>query len=93
MTVLRRLDHKPAIVLVRYSSRNDAWGQEPVYNTDVAWPDDAPVVRAHDLNEKNIRLFEYYARRQPQRAVYRFDKSDLSITYLGQVTDLARAGR
>ena len=89
-TVLRRLDHKPAIVLVRYSNRNDAWAQEPVYNTDVAWPDDAPVVRAHDLNEKNVRLFEYYAQRQPQRAVYRFDKSDGSITYLGQVADLAR---
>ena len=89
-TVLRRIDHKPAIVLVRYSSRNDAWAQEPVYNTDVAWPDDATVIRAHDLNEKNVRLFEYYAQRQPQRAVYRFDKSDLSITHLGQVADLAR---
>jgi hypothetical protein len=30
------------------------------------WPDDAPIIRAHDLGERNAELFRYYAARKPQ---------------------------
>src|SRR6185295_8819865 len=47
---------KPAVVLFRYDPTSELH-TEPVYNTDVAWPDDAPIVRAHDLGSRNGRIF------------------------------------
>jgi hypothetical protein len=64
--------------------------QEPVYNTDVAWPDDAPLIRAHDLGERNIELFRYYAERDPSRQVYRFNRRTGDVVPLGKVGDLAQ---
>ena len=61
---------RPAVVLFKYDPR-DPIG-EPVYNTDAAWPDDARVVRAHDLGFRNIEIFRYYAARQPDRMFYRY---------------------
>jgi hypothetical protein len=88
---LKRVEHKPAIVLVRHHvGDDDAWAQEPVYNTQTDYPDHAKVVRAHDLGEaRNVELYRHYASHQPQRHVYRFDKRDGSMTYVGKVTDLA----
>ena len=87
---VRKLEHKPALVFVHQDGGNDDWSQEPVYNTDVAWPDDAAVVRAHDLGPRNIELIRYYAQRQPARAVYLFDKPTLKMIYLGMATELAK---
>src|SRR5205814_8613414 len=87
----------PAIVLYHFSPQ-DVPDDEPVYNDDVAWPDDAPIIRAHDLSPaQNLKLFQYYAQRQPQRQVYRVERSRIldenyRPQYLGRVTDLA-AGR
>lgn len=81
---------KPAILMVRHANGTT---QEPVYNTGVAWPDDAVVVRVHDLGERNGELFAYYAKHQPQREVYLFDKRDLSTRYLGKVVELAGGAR
>jgi hypothetical protein len=67
--------------------------QEPVYNTDVAWPDDAPLIRAHDLGARNIELFRYYAHRDPTRRVYRFSRRTGELQDLGQVGELAAQGR
>jgi hypothetical protein len=54
------------------------------------WPDDARIIRAHDLGpERNRELFRYYAQRQPQRTVYRFDRMTATLTRLGNVVDLA----
>lgn len=78
----------PAVVLFRYNPdapypAGDPH-QEPVYNTDVAWPDDAPIVRAHDLGPaRDEDLFRYYGRKQPTRTFYLFDRQDGSLTELG----------
>ena len=78
----------PAIILFTYSEGRRL-DEEPVYNTDTAWPDDAPVIRAHDLGVKNTRLVEYYAQRQPARRVYRFDEKDRMLHSLGTAGALA----
>ncbi len=64
----------PAVVLFRYR-HGDPITAEPVYNSDVAWPDDAPVIKAHDLGPRNIEIYRYYAQRQPQRMFYLFDRA------------------
>jgi hypothetical protein len=78
----------PAIILIRYSPDRDL-NEQSVANFHSAWPDDAAIIRAHDLREKNQVLFRYYAARQPLRKVYRFDESDGSIQELGRVSELA----
>lgn len=79
---------QPAVVLFRFDPSNSLT-EEPVYNTDVAWPDDAPVVRAHDLGGRNMEIFRYYAQRQPQRMFYRFDRKTKLLEPLGMADDLA----
>jgi hypothetical protein len=78
----------PSIVLFTYSPARDI-AEEPVYNADVAWPDEARIIRAHDLGARNREIFRYYADRQPQRRVYRFDESDYSLQYIGTAGELA----
>ena len=49
VTIEQRLDalpHKPAVVLFHFDPAKNNPHEEPVYNTDVAWPDDAQVIRA-----------------------------------------------
>jgi 4-amino-4-deoxy-L-arabinose transferase-like glycosyltransferase len=88
--LLAHLDHKPAVVLFHYAPGINNPHVEPVYNTDVAWPDDAEVIRAHDLGPKKDRhIFDYYAQRQPQRFFYLFDRADNSLHPLGFAKDLA----
>ena len=80
----------PAIVLFRFRA-GDNVNEEPVYNVDVVNPDDAPIVRAHDLGlERNRELFDYYAKRQPNRTVYLYDRARRTLVPLGNVGDLAR---
>lgn len=91
-----RLDQdvtQPAVVLFTYHPGGKFF-EEPVYNTNVAWPDDAPVIRAHDLgDDRNREIYAYYARTQPDRMFYRFDAQQTpSLTELGRARDLA-AGR
>jgi hypothetical protein len=63
--------------------------EEPVFNVDVANIDSARIVRAHDLGpSENIKLIRYYARLQPDRQVYAFDRANLSLRPLGPVTQL-----
>jgi hypothetical protein len=81
----------PAVVLFKF---DPSWNVtfEPVYNWQVAWPDDAEVIRAHDLgNRRNMKLYDYYAQRQPGRAIYRYDLKDRSLTFLGTAKELAMA--
>ena len=88
--VVAELPHKPAVVFVKYDRTDrDSWAQEPVYNTDVAWPDDAEVVRAHDLGAKNGELIAYYAGRAPDRWVYLYDKSARELKLLGKAGEIA----
>jgi hypothetical protein len=80
----------PAIILFRYR-HGDNVNEEPVYNIDVAWPDDAPIIRAHDLGRDRDRaLFAYYARKQPNRTVYLYDRASRALVPLGNVVELAK---
>jgi hypothetical protein len=87
---LAHLEHKPAVVLFRYQSNTTDVHEEPVFNVDTAWPDDAPIIRAQDLGPQNHRIFQYYARRQPQRFFYRYDRATTELTPLGWAQDLAK---
>lgn len=81
---------QPAIILFRYRP-GDNINEEPVYNVDAMTPDDAPIIRAHDLGPaRNAALFDYYAKRQPQRTVYLFDRATRTLLILGNVAELAR---
>ena len=62
--------------------------QEPVYNTDAAWPDDAPLIRAHDLGQRNVELFRYYATHAPNRMVYRLSRKTGRVETLGRAREL-----
>lgn len=53
------------VILFRQSDKNPKI--EPVYNTSDAWPDDAEVIRAHDLGPRNGEIVQYYAQHQPDR--------------------------
>ena len=80
---------RPAVVLFKFRPGNSPH-DEPVYNDDVAWPDDASIVRAHDLGERQREVIEYYAARQPDRQLYRYDRGDGMLTRLGTAAELAR---
>jgi hypothetical protein len=85
---LASLPHRPAVVLFTYDPNRDVH-QEPVYNADVAWPDDAEVIRAHDRGPQNCEIYQYYAERQPQRYFYRFDERKRTLQPLGTAVELA----
>jgi hypothetical protein len=85
---LANLPHTPAIVLFHFTP-GDQTDLEPVYNAEVVWPDDANVIRAHDLGDKNVELFKYYVQRQPSRWVYLYTLRDGTLVDLGPVTKLA----
>lgn len=90
---LQSLPHEPALVFFRYhSDRPDVniSFHEPVYNVDTPLPEDATIVRAHDLGARDEELVRYFARRQPQRQVYLYDRLDDSITPLGTAGEVAR---
>ncbi|MGD1275997.1 MAG: hypothetical protein ABR964_02085 [Tepidisphaeraceae bacterium] len=72
---MQRLPITPAVVLFRFDPTVSSFHDEPVYNADTAWPDDAMVVHAHDLGMlQNAKLIEYYAQRQPDRVFYIYDR-------------------
>ncbi|HWE01392.1 MAG TPA: hypothetical protein VG326_03205 [Tepidisphaeraceae bacterium] len=81
----------PAVVLFAYRPGGNYF-EEPVYNIDVAWPDRAPIIRAHDLGPKrNREIFDYYAKIQPNRTFWSLDplrKND-ELRRLGTAKELA----
>ncbi len=79
---------QPAVVLFRFDPRAELHG-EPVYNYDVAWPDDAPIIRAHDLGARNVEIFRYYANLQPERNFYLYDERTELLRPLGTARELA----
>ncbi|HEY0008038.1 MAG TPA: glycosyltransferase family 39 protein [Tepidisphaeraceae bacterium] len=79
----------PAIVLFHYSPGVSTYHDEPVYTASAAWPDDAPIIRAHNLGpERNRDLVKYYAEGQPDRGVWLFDRGSRKLLYLGNVRSL-----
>jgi hypothetical protein len=97
--MLREINHipdasdlkRPAVFLFRYHP-GDNFFEEPVYNTDVAWPDDAEIIRAHDLGpERDREIVAYYAAQKPSRQFYLFDsKAAVPINDLGSTDDPAQ---
>jgi hypothetical protein len=78
---------KPALVFFHFGPDENAW-EEPVYNWDVLNPDDAPIIRVHDLGPaRNLELLRYYAKRQPDRHVYLFHRQSLQLDDLGKVSE------
>jgi hypothetical protein len=86
---LSQLDHLPAVVLFHYESNRADVHEEPVYNLDAAWPDNAQVIRAQDLGDRNRRIFSYYAHHGPSRFFYRYDRTTGLLTELGWAKDLS----
>jgi hypothetical protein len=84
-TAIEMQAEAPAVVL--YGTARDLW-TEMVYNTDVAWPDDAPIIRAHDLGVRIDELIDYYGQRQPNRTIYRFDWDRGSLQRLGKAGEM-----
>lgn len=74
--------------------------EEPVFNADVVWPDDATIVRARDLNgdvaevgkpgDRDRALYEYYSRIAPGRVIYLYNRGAESgrLTRLGTADEL-----
>jgi hypothetical protein len=93
---LASLPRAPALVMFRAAPAQ--WAHEdPVYNDDAAWPDDALTIRARDLNGHNEPLYRYYAAEQPDRVVYLYDRAKESegqdpLQRLGTVRELGREG-
>jgi hypothetical protein len=77
-----------AIVMFKYAPERST-EIEPVHNETVCWPDDARIIRAQDLGDRDLELYRYYAQRQPDRIVYRYDRGNETLTRLGSVTELA----
>ena len=84
----KSLPDEPAVVLFHFWPGRSI-DQEPVYNIGVAWPDDARVVRAHDRGRENVRLYRYFAERQPRRVIYLFDEETCTARRLGTSSELA----
>ena len=86
----------PAVVLVKYDPRENPH-DEPVYNSDVAWPDDARIILAHDLGPRNAEIIGYFAEKDPRRRFYLFDRTgmfqrkELPLRELGTAGELAGA--
>jgi hypothetical protein len=90
---LPKLIETPAVVMYKFS-KGQSVHEEPVYNVDVAWPDDAPIVRVHDLGEaRNPELYNYFAKHQPDRVIYRIDRADPTLTPIRLGTARELAGR
>jgi hypothetical protein len=79
-----------ALVLVHFGPRNSPHA-EVVYNLETPWPDDARIIKAHDLGpEMNMKILEYYADRQPQREVWLLDRATLRLAKLGVVSEMVK---
>jgi 4-amino-4-deoxy-L-arabinose transferase-like glycosyltransferase len=84
---VRRVTQGRAVVLLRYDPSNGS--RMRTFNLDVAWPDDAPIVKALDLGERDGEIIRYYAKLQPDREFFLYDFADDSMTRLGNVKGLA----
>lgn len=78
---LAKID-SPAVVFFRFTPGCSVH-EEPVYNIDAAWPDDAHIVRVQDLGARDLEVVDYYAARQPERSYFIFDRASGELTPLG----------
>ena len=84
---------EPAVVLFVYDPERRVH-EEPVFNADTAWPDDARVVRRHDLGPaSDLAVARYYAGIGQNRGIYRYDEATRALVRLGTAAELAAAGK
>ena len=93
----------PAVVMFHFNSMVNNPSEEPVFNPDVAWPDDAAIIRVRDLNanvsavghpgDRDRPLYEYYSRIAPARVFYFYNRGGGSgrLKRLGTPEELLRA--
>jgi hypothetical protein len=92
---LATLPPRSSLVLFQFDPKSDSYHVDPAYNADVAWPDDALIVRANDLGEnENLAIYRYYAQRGQNRDVYLYDRTAARngqnpLRLLGTTQDLA----
>jgi hypothetical protein len=84
----------PSVVLFSFTGPGHSIDWFPVHNDDVAWPDDALVIRASDLGEnQNWKLYAYYAHIQPERRFYLYQPSGAgephNLHFIGTARELA----
>ena len=79
-----------AVVLFKWDPTRN-WKEEPVCNSDVPWPDDAEVIRAHDLGPRDAQIIDYYASLQPDRSFFLWDQKADKLARLGTAADLRKA--
>ena len=73
-----------ALVLVRFTPRSNIH-TEPVYNSGVAFPDEARIIWAHELGPPTVELLRYYAGREPDRQVYLMIRPNWELHPMGSV--------
>lgn len=81
-----------AVVLFRFGPGCEP-GEDPVYNTDTAWPEDSRILRCHDLGDPRAAdLFRYLSGHgQGDRVAYRYERATGALVRLGVVSELAKA--
>ena len=82
----------PAVVFVTPSPDFKHKEADPVYNLGGLPPDEVPVLRAHDLGPRNLRLVRHLAEIDPARRVYHLDQRGFTLVDLGPAGDLHDAG-
>ncbi|MDB5293219.1 MAG: hypothetical protein JWL69_4460 [Phycisphaerales bacterium] len=80
-----------AVVLFRFRPADNPV-EDPAYNDDVTYPDNAPIIRAHDLGPRNIEIARYYAAHQPDRHFYLLDRQENAGREKILLHDLGSAG-
>jgi 4-amino-4-deoxy-L-arabinose transferase-like glycosyltransferase len=77
---LAGLPPQKAVVFFTFDPKRNL-NEEPVYNADSAWPDDAAVIRVHDLGSMNSEVIRYYAERQPDQVFYWYDEATRKLNH------------
>ncbi|HEY1922967.1 MAG TPA: glycosyltransferase family 39 protein [Tepidisphaeraceae bacterium] len=86
---LAQLPRRPSLVMFRFNPKINTYHAEPVFNSDVTWPDDALIVRARDLGDnRNIDLYRYYMDLHQNRDVYLYDRGTRELKSLGSISNL-----
>jgi hypothetical protein len=89
LTIRKHMQDVPpgSVVLFHYTGQEPSI--EPVYNWQDAWPDDASIVRAHDLPGRRREIASYYADKQPWRVFYEYDRKTNHVRRLGTAAEVA----
>ena len=84
-----RREDNARLLRSRYTGGGD-FDEEPVYNTDSAWDRRlADHPRSTTLAPRIPSSLPHYAKLDPQRAIYQYDRATLALERLGTAAELA----